>query len=182
VIMGLRTKIPDKGRNGSVLIIVLWVTLGLVSVALYFAQSMIFELRAADNRVAGLEAEQAIEGGARYVMHVLANQQQPGQMPDLQSYQREGVPVGEARFWIIGRGDQQSSLNEPYFSVVDEASKLNLNTATNSILEGLPRMTTELAGAIQDWRDSDENVSASGAESESYARLRPPYKCKNAPF
>src|SRR5437016_980015 len=60
-------------ESGSVLIIVMWVAFGLVSVALYFAQSMIFELRASDNRVAELEAEQAIEGAARYVTYLLAN-------------------------------------------------------------------------------------------------------------
>jgi hypothetical protein len=34
-----------------VLIIVLWIAFGLVSLALYFANSMNFELRASDNRV-----------------------------------------------------------------------------------------------------------------------------------
>jgi hypothetical protein len=64
-----------------VLIIVLWVAFGLVSLALYFAHSMSFELRAADNRVASVEAEQAIAGAARYVSNVLANAQQPGLLP-----------------------------------------------------------------------------------------------------
>ena len=48
-------------RQGSVLIIVLWVAFGLVSLTLYFANSMSFESRAADNRVASMEAEQAFE-------------------------------------------------------------------------------------------------------------------------
>src|SRR5713101_743056 len=59
---------PGHARqHGSVLIIVMWVAFGLVSIALYFAQSMLFGLRASDNRTASLEAEQAIEGAARYV-------------------------------------------------------------------------------------------------------------------
>ena len=44
-------------ERGSVLIIVLWVAFGLVSLAIYFANSSSLELRAADNRVAALEAE-----------------------------------------------------------------------------------------------------------------------------
>src|SRR5262245_58666503 len=48
-----------RDRSGSVLIIVLWIAFGLVSLALYFAQSMTFELRSADNRAAAIEAEQA---------------------------------------------------------------------------------------------------------------------------
>ena len=62
------------GRRGSVLIVVLWVSFGLVSLALYFAHSMSFELRASDNRVAGVESEQAIAGAARYVSNILAQE------------------------------------------------------------------------------------------------------------
>ena len=50
----------------------LWVAIGLVSIALYFANSMTYELRASDNRATGLAADQAIEGAARYVGYVLA--------------------------------------------------------------------------------------------------------------
>src|SRR5207249_3756045 len=64
----------------------------------------------------------------------------------------------------------------------DESSKLNLNTATLEMLETLPRMTPEFAAAIIDWRDTDENVSQGGAESESYLRLTSPYRCKNTNF
>src|ERR1051326_1998397 len=56
-------------QRGSRFIIVLWIAFGLVSVALYFGQAMSFELRASDNRVSGLAAEQAIEGAARYVSY-----------------------------------------------------------------------------------------------------------------
>src|SRR4051812_5137651 len=49
-------------KSGSMLIIVMWVTFGLVALAVYFANSMSIELRAADNRVAATEAEQAILG------------------------------------------------------------------------------------------------------------------------
>jgi type II secretory pathway component PulK len=65
---------------------------------------------------------------------------------------------------------------------VDEASKLNLNTATLEMLQMLPRMTPELAAAIIDWRDTDSTVSQGGAESETYQRRQPAYSCKNAPF
>ena len=59
---------PARDPNGSVLIIVLWVAFGLVSLALYFANSMSFELRASDNRVAQMETEQAIAGAARLTL------------------------------------------------------------------------------------------------------------------
>jgi type II secretory pathway component PulK len=173
---------PASGRRGSVLIIVLWVAFGLVSLALYFAHSMTFELEAADNRVADLEAEQAVEGAARYVSNILASVQTPGTLPELDAYAREAVPVGDAYFWFIGRDSQETSPTQPYYGLVDEASKLNLNTASLEMLEALPYMTPEFAAAIVDWRDTDSEVTLGGAEDETYQRLTPARRCKNAPF
>jgi len=180
--MKTRPACLNQPERASALVIVLWVCLGIVSIALYFAQSMSFEIRAADNRVAGVQAEQAIAGAARYASNILSNLQTPGLLPDENSYERDFVTLGESAFWFIGRSDQQIALDEPWFSFVDEGSKLNLNTATLQMLEQLPRMTPELAAAIIDWRDSDGTVSDGGAEDETYLRLNPPYRCKNAPF
>jgi len=180
--MKTRCSSPCCDRAGSALVIVLWVCLGLVSIALYFAQSMTFEIRAADNRVAAVQAEQAIAGAARYASNILSNLQTPGLLPDESSYEREFVRLGEATFWFIGRSDQQTAPDQPWFNFVDEGSKLNLNTATAAMLEQLPRMTPELAAAIIDWRDSNSTVSDGGAEDDTYQRLNPPYRCKNGPF
>ena len=180
----MRLNLHRDGRveGGSALIIVLWVCLGIVSIALYFAQSMTFEIRAADNRLAAVQAEQAIAGAARYASNILVNLQTPGLLPDENSYEHELVSVDEATFWFIGRSDQQLALDQPWFGFVDEGSKLNLNTATAEMLELLPRMTPQLAAAIVDWRDSNSTISDGGAEEETYQRLNPPYRCKNAPF
>ncbi len=144
---------------------------------------MTFELRAADNRVAALEAEQAVTGGARYVSYILANLAQPGIVPDPSGYPSDTVRIGDAFFWMLGRSTNgQVSLDLPFYGLVDEASKLNLNTATLQMLEMLPRMTPELAAAIIDWRDSDENVTDGGAESQTYSTRQPPYRAKNGRF
>ena len=90
-------------ERGSVLIIVLWVAIGLVSIALYFANSMNYELTASDNRVNGLAADQAIEGAARYVAFVLQNFATNGAVPDNTQFKCAAVPVGDAKFWLIGR-------------------------------------------------------------------------------
>ncbi len=171
-------------QHGSVLIIVLWIALGLVAITLYFGNSMSSELRASDNRVQSLAAEQAIEGAARYVAKVLTDQATNGIVPYYTDYASEAVAVGDAHFWLIGRTDGQATPNEITFGLVDEGSKLNLNNTnvTAEMLELLPRMTPDLAAAIIDWRDANEDVTPSGAEADTYARLRPAYYCKNAPF
>src|SRR5580704_15115233 len=102
----------QKSQNGSVLIIVLWVAIGLVTIALYFANSMNYELTASDNRVNGLSAEQAIEGAARYVAFSLQNFATNGAMPDNTQFKCEAVPVGDAKFWIIGR-DPNADTDKP---------------------------------------------------------------------
>lgn len=171
-----------RRQRGSVLIIVLWIAFGLVTLALYLAHSMSLELRAADNRLAGTEAEQAIEGAARYLKSLLATAEQPGTPPSTNTFHHLAVPVGDGTFWLIGRDDAPQRTEAPAFGFVDEASKLNLNTATLEMLQALPGMTPELAAAVLDWRDEDDNVTAGGAESELYLRRTPAYRCKNARF
>ena len=162
------------------LIIVLWICIGLVSIALYFADSMNYELQAADNRVSGLSAEQAIEGAARYVGSELQNYTTNGMFmrPDSSQFACENVPVGDAHFWIIGRDPDASSTTanskDPYFGLIDEGSKLNLNYANTNALSYLPNMTMDFAQAILDWRGTN------GTGSMDYASAG--YLAKYAPF
>ncbi len=163
-----------SGENGSVLIIVLWISIGLVSIALYFANSMNYELQAADNRVAGITAEQAIEGAARYVSYALLNYATNGAMPDNTQIQCAAVPVGDAKFWIIGRDPSGTPATEPYFGLVDEGGKLNLNNTSTNVFQYLPNITTDFANAIMDWRGTN------GIVSLDYTSLG--YQAKNSPF
>lgn len=161
--------------RGSVLVIVLWICIGLVTLALYFSNTMAYELQAADNRVSGLEAEQAIEGGARYVGYFLANYSTNGVFPTNAQFTVANVPVGEAHFWIIGRDPNgQNNSSTPVFGLIDEGSKLNLNTAGTNALAYLPNMSMDFAQAILDWRGTNGTISL------DYASLG--YLSKNAPF
>jgi DNA uptake protein ComE-like DNA-binding protein len=175
------------GAQGSVLIIVLWIAFGLVCVALYFGHAMVFEYRASEQNAAGVAADQAIEGAARYISYVLTNTvltniAETGLFPETNYLRCEAVPVGDAAFWFIGRADSDAVQDIPTYGLIDEASKLNLNTATLTMLQTLPRMTVELAAAIVDWRDTNTTVTTGGAESETYMRLSPPYLCKDTNF
>lgn len=66
--------------------------------------------------------------------------------------------------------------------IVDEASKLNVNTATVAQLMQLPEMTEEIAQAIIDWRDQDNDTQRKGAENGFYVNLHPPYPIRNGPL
>lgn len=170
-----------RPERGSVLIIVIWVCLGLVALALYFANSMSSELRAADNRVAQLEAEQAVAAGTRYAAYQLSQFAVGGVVPRVEEIKAEALPVGNAQFWFIGRDPDRLPESQPVFGLVDEASKLNLNTATRSMLESLPGMTPELAEAILTWKRRGAEDEG-GAAGNTYASLEPPRMNKGAPF
>jgi len=175
----LNVPCSPKSENGSVLIIVLWVAIGLVSIALYFANTMAYELRASDNRVSGLAADEAIEGAARYVSYVLQNYATNGAVPATNQFVCAAVPVGDAKFWLIGRDTTgqaatgQSS-TEPTFGLVDEGGKLNLNNVNTNVLSYLPDMPIDFADAVMDWRGTNGSVSL------NYAALG--YLPKNAPL
>jgi type II secretory pathway component PulK len=176
-------------RRGSVLVVVMWIVFGLTSVTLYFANSMTYEVRASDNRVAGEEASFAIDAGRRYVTCVLSNLNSAGAIPDPTSYLCSAVPVGDAKFWIIGRTNVENSGNYSNLvcGLIPESGKINLNAfpgglndATNLAL--LPRMTLQLAYNIMSWESTNTQNEVGGAESDTYMMQSPPYLCKNAPF
>jgi DNA uptake protein ComE-like DNA-binding protein len=172
----------SSSERGSVLILVLWIALGLITLTLYFANSSSFELQAADNRTSGLATEEAIDGAARYVTFVLANYATNGAMPDQTYYQTTAVPVGDARFWLIGRDTNSTPINpdQVTFGLTDENSKLNINTATLAMLQSLPRITPDFAANIITWRTND--TTSGGVGPEEYAMLSPAYSPKEQPF
>jgi type II secretory pathway component PulK len=175
-------------QGGSVLVIVLWIAFGLVSLALYFANSMNFELRASDNRVCAQAADQAIDGAERYINYLLTTQIANGSngvFPILSDYQCRQVPVGDAHFWLIGRDTNNPvGPGQMCFGLVDEASKINLNMgASNSFYTSdqfsnqiiwLPRMTVNLTQAILDW----VNTNGNGLTATYYSMQQPAYQCK----
>jgi len=166
-------------EQGSVLIIVLWIAFGLVSLALYFASSMSFEQRAADNRVSAMQANAAIDGAARYLSASLSEFQTNGVMPGLNTYSNSAVAVGDAHFWIIGRDTNNPvGPGQLCFGLIDEASKLNLNVATSNQLTWLPNITSDMVSGILDWR----GTNGPNTTETYYEMLQPAYQCKSAPF
>lgn len=166
----------------SALIIVLWIGFGLVTLSLYFGQSMSYELRASDNATAALEADQAIQGAARYVTNVLSRVTEPGLIPETNTYRCSDLYLGDARVWFIGRNDQQNHGMYAAWGLIDEGSKLPLNVVTYEMLSYLPRITPEIAASIIDWRDANDEVTENGVESDWYLRQNPAYYAKNTNY
>ena len=164
--------------RGTVLIVTMWVILVLAGLVLVFSRSMRVEAIASANHVASLQAHAAMQGAVQFVFAQI-EVAESGSISVAET-PCEAVEVGEDLFWILHPNLEDD--RNYYFGIVDEASKINLNTASMEMLLELPGMTAELAAAIVDWRDADSDVSPGGAENEYYLLLPEPYYCKNAPF
>lgn len=78
------------------------------------------------------------------------------------------------------------------YGLEDESARLNLNSlviadtyATNGgreMLMSLPGMTVDIADAIMDWIDDDDDTREFGAEFDYYQSLGSPYEPNNGPF
>ena len=168
---------------GAVLIIVLWIAFGLVGVTLYFGESMFFEYKGANQSIAGAQAEQANNGALRYFFYTLKNAlEEEGDFPNESIMQTEQIQIGQGTVWMLGRSGENVTMTDPYFGVIDECAKININNAPLEVLELLPSITPEFAAAIVDWRDEDDDVTENGAEGLMYSMQTLPYDCKNAPF
>lgn len=64
----------------------------------------------------------------------------------------------------------------------DLHAKININRMTFDDLMLLPNMTEDVADAILDWTDPDDDVRELGAEEGFYSRLLSPYKPRNGPM
>ena len=85
-----------------------------------------------------------------------------------------------------------TSMEPIRFGLEDESSRLNLNTlltidqllpgSSRQLLMALPGMTEDVADAILDWMDTDDQPREYGAEVDYYSALSPPYAAKNGPL
>ncbi len=168
--------------RGTVLIVVIWIVLILASLVIVMAHATRVEAVAAMNHIAQVKAEAVANGAIQYILAKLSSEDDSTVSYGSDPY--EAMEVGDGYFWVLGR---DLSGSEDYtYGLVDEAGKINLNSASpEDLLEmllKLPNMTTELATSIIDWQDEDDDVTSGGAESEYYLLLSEPYQCKNAPL
>ena len=88
--------------------------------------------------------------------------------------------------------DDEGNLGGVRYGLEDESTRLNLSTlmsleklqpgTAKTLLMALPEMTEEIADAILDWLDTDDEQRDLGAEVGYYSGLSPPYAPKNGPL
>jgi general secretion pathway protein K len=159
--------------RGAALLLVLWVIVLLAGVVTLFATASRTEGMESRTLARGTSARYAAEAGLEVaVVHLQAGDPQQRWLPD-------GRPqrFGFETFRLEVR-------------VVDESAKVDLNAAPPDVVSGLfvalevpEDRARALAGAIVDWRDSDDLLNAEGgAEDPQYAQAGLPYGAKDRPF
>jgi len=170
------TKITDKG---TVLIVTIWIVLILAGLVLVFSRSTRVEAIASANYIASVQADSIARGALQYIIAQLQSDQEVVILTQGQDL-FEAVELETGFFWVL-HPNLSDDRNYTY-GLTDEASKINLNSATEEMLLKLPGMTSELASAIIDWRDTDSEITPGGAENEYYLLLADPYYCKDGPL
>ena len=100
------------------------------------------------------------------------------------------VTLGDGRYSVSYEMEAQEGRRETRYGVTGEESKINVNRASQADIKvfletagGADAIAaTELAAAICDWRDPDDDPLTGGAESSYYQSLNPPYRCHDGEF
>ena len=195
-------------RRGVVLVVVMIVVVALSLAAYAFSDVMLAEsqvthiagrrTQAKSIAVSGIAATRALlmldpamlaEAGGTY--------DNPMRFQAIQVISEE-EEVSTGRFAVVSPAlDEEGNPASIRFGLENESSRLNLNalllieeqataigmeSAGRDMLMALPGMSEDIADAILDWIDDDDEPREFGAEFDYYASLDPPYAPKNGPL
>ncbi len=180
----LKADMKSLHQKGIILVIVLWLIVILSAIAVGFGHSMLVEYRIMANQSDKLLTMELAKAGIEEGIAILANDSTEAGMLTSPWHS------GESETWTVAFGDGTFTLfndrpeneEEISYGIMDENSKINLNTATKAVLMKLPNVDEVIADSIIDWRSATAKASANGAKDEYYTQLTPPYSCKNGPF
>lgn len=176
-----RTSNPKAARRrGVALVVTLAVVLAIAALAIVFARQMQTEVLGARNAQSAAAARQLAEGVVRAVVADLWTPVRAGELPAAETLEVDAARLGDGIYWILRPDFENDAL--PGFGLVGEGGKLDLNVVDSDTLQGLPGVTPDVADAIVDWRDADDEVGADGAESAYYVAQWPAHLAKNDGF
>lgn len=186
----------QKLSQGTILIITLWVLTVLSSIAISVTYRMRIELKLAGNQLNSDKVFFTAKSGIMQALNVL-NQDTTNSYDILSeawsNHKAElhginlfrDIAVGEGRFSVsyVYEKDVVTGGQEIFYGMVDEERKINVNNATQNVLEFLPGMSRETALSIRAWRgDLDVPADILLNEDVYYKGLEKSYERKGKPF
>lgn len=189
----MRSAIPPGDRRGFALVIVLWLFVTLFALGAEFSQEMRQDAVATANFADETQSYYLASAAANLTFYRLLQQhrdrstgQEPGQGP-------EGLDDGQPKEPLVSTDGVWHWIDlwgaPVAVRVSDEGGKVAINWVGVPVLVHVlsnlgvgPDRAAEIADAILDWRDKDEEKRMNGAENEYYSSMPRPYVAKNAPF
>ncbi len=198
-----KSSLAAPRRRGMVLIVVLVVVSLLSLAALTFSQLMLAEREATQLAGRRLQARALAQSAVQYVRLMLMEDETS--LTELggvynNPYEFSGHlvvddtdPRYRGRFAVISPGLENGYFSGVRYGLEDESTKLNLNAILpladgaesfdpREVLMKLPGMTEDIADAILDWIDTDDETREFGAEQDYYSAQVPGYAPKNGPL
>ena len=209
--MSKRKRRPIRGqaqrrpsRRRAVILLIVLVAVAAISLGAYtFSDLMLTNHQATDLVGRQIQARYLVESGVEsarlFLMQDVATQTDSGGHYDNPMYFQARMVVADedasfrGNFTVLAPAvDDLGALNGVRYGLEDESNRLNLNALLaadkvgenggRTLLMALPGMTEEIADAIMDWIDEDDEPREYGCESEYYTQLDPGYDVKNAPL
>ena len=184
----------QSGRRGTVMVVVLMVIVLLSLAAYTYTDSMISEREAAGFYGRGILTRSFADSAIEYTAATLdARTFEPDENlyhnPD--GFFRQQMRAGETEratglFTVIVPNERDAGGATVRYGLISESGKLDINSLLKSELEdeeihdlmlSIPNMTDEIADAILDWVDDDEEAREYGVEGIDYT-----YPIANAPL
>jgi general secretion pathway protein K len=173
-----------RSENGIALIMVLWILVLLGIVALNYLSSSRWNMASTRNLKDETNSYyMALSGYNEAVNYLLADK-------DL----NEDFADADGNFWtsedaVPVTGKKAVSGGEVDIEIIDEDSKVNINTAAPERLKslfsyaGIPDDQIQIIiDSLLDWKDPDSDMHLNGAEDDYYEGLPDPYEAKNMNF
>jgi type II secretory pathway component PulK len=165
----MRVRVRDN--PGLVLVAVLWIVAVMTAIVAVVSQTSRLDRKLAAGAADEVRCRWACRAGTENAIAILNEDTRASDcLSDLWSDNDEDfndVALERCRYTV---------------RVIDEASKLNINTVTREQLMALPYMEENIADAILDWRDTDDEPQTGGAEVGYYDALSIPYTIRNGPL
>ncbi len=186
----------DKKQKGSILIAVLWALFFLSALALAIHSYIGTQLDLASSLRDRLKMRYLAQSAVQRAILELRNDEtlEYDTLNEWWSHNEKAfkdvVVSSEGSFSLKYLRDMGEGEEETFYGMVDEERKININQASAEVLKKLFEVIAEMsspeagdmADAIIDWRDTDDELSDYGAENGYYQTLNPSYSCKNNNF
>ena len=201
----IRQNAKDRGRHRrAVVLVVVLVVVAILSLGAYtFTDLMVTQDEASRLLGQRTQARVLVDSGVEAMQWFLSNdvatQADLGGAYNNPIYFQAVTVVSDVEsvtrgnFTVLAPAlDEEAQVAGVRYGLADESTRLNLNTllladdyiegSARGLLLALPGMTDEIADAILDWMDDDDEPREYGVELEYYTKLVPAYAPKNGPL